>query len=833
MTRYYLSKLTIEGFRGINNEGDPFEITFKPGVVNSVFAYNGAGKSSISEALCYAIRGTIPKLSELQVQERADEYFANKFHSKGVAIIELELQPDDPVSEQVIVRVQRTQSGKRIVTSPSGHANPEAFLASLDEDFTLLDYRRFTRFIDDTPLVRGRSFSTLLGVSNYADFQQTLQMVSDSRVLDNDLELSVLQTEAKAKQDAADAIFRTLASSYKSLIGDQIAGSSEMDACCEKVLAALRGIDLVAPHIGQLEPGEIDFEAIKKAIADAEGGPKRDELANVLKDISELEGLTVGEPDITNSEVAALQGLAEERQIHLDATKGELYHQLHNAAKKLLDADEWSLDTICPLCESEITIDLLDFVNSQLTKYKSVQEKSSELQDAWARSSWTGQLVAMENSKILNIAKNNRLSANFHTRVVKGELSRSDIDYAFTKFNEYEDKRKTSLEALKLRKSVLETELPPSLVQLTHQVEYGRQFCQSIGEFREKTTQAVEALTKHQVRNRWKTFIVKATNAFALAETSLSKKKITAIDSNYKEMFKRVTSSSDIEPDLQRSDQRQALSVQLSNFYGHSGLSAQALLSESYRNALAISVFLSAAMNHTGVPRFVVLDDVTSSFDAGHQWKLMEEIRLRMQQPRVTNGLQFILLSHDGLLEKYFDSLGNTADWHHQRLLGSPPMGAIMTQAQDADRLKGSAYRLLSAGQVAEAAPLVRQYLEYKLMQVITKVSIPVPLDFAMKDHNKMVSNCLSAITDAIELNKKASILVLDNKQQDDLKNILIPCLVGNWISHYETASAVAIAPPVLQSVLIAIDAFTECFRYDDPTGGGNTRKWYRSLSKR
>lgn len=75
--------------------------------------------------------------------------------------------------------------------------------------------------------------------------------------------------------------------------------------------------------------------------------------------------------------------------------------------------------------------------------------------------------------------------------------------------------------------------------------------------------------------------------------------------------------------------------------------------------------------------------------------------------------------------------------------------------------------------------------------------------------------------------------MVLDNKQQDDLKNILIPCLVGNWISHYETASAVAIAPPVLQSVLIAIDAFTECFRYDDPTGGGNTRKWYRSLSKR
>ena len=160
-------------------------------------------------------------------------------------------------------------------------------------------------------------------------------------------------------------------------------------------------------------------------------------------------------------------------------------------------------------------------------------------------------------------------------------------------------------------------------------------------------------------------------------------------------------------------------------------------------------------MKHSGVPRFVVLDDVTSSFDAGHQYFLMELIRTKLQQPQKADGLQFIILSHDGLLEKYFDRLGGTADWHHNKLQGSPPMGAILSQTQGADRLKNTISTLLSAGQISQAEPLIRQYLEFKLQQIIRRVDIPVPIDFAIKDTNRMVSNCLDAITSAVDLHKK------------------------------------------------------------------------------
>src|SRR3546814_9486818 len=103
----------------------------------------------------------------------------------------------------------------------------------------------------------------------------------------------------------------------------------------------------------------------------------------------------------------------------------------------------------------------------------------------------------------------------------------------------------------------------------------------------------------------------------------------------------------DVVPELQRADGREDLHVQLSDFHGQRRLSARALLSESYRNALAIAVFLAAAAKHSGVPRFVVLDDVTSSFDAGHQYFLMELIRTKLQQPKNAKGLQFIIRSEE------------------------------------------------------------------------------------------------------------------------------------------------------------------------------------------
>ena len=62
MSGWFLTEIAIEGFRGINNQGDPLVLKFKTDNVNSVFATNGMGKSSIFDSLTYAFTGSIPKL---------------------------------------------------------------------------------------------------------------------------------------------------------------------------------------------------------------------------------------------------------------------------------------------------------------------------------------------------------------------------------------------------------------------------------------------------------------------------------------------------------------------------------------------------------------------------------------------------------------------------------------------------------------------------------------------------------------------------------------------------------------------------------------------------
>ena len=77
MKRCFLTKLSIEGFRGINNEGQPLELAFSSDKVNSFYALNGLGKSSIYDALSYAIFDRIPKLDKLEQSENAETYINN------------------------------------------------------------------------------------------------------------------------------------------------------------------------------------------------------------------------------------------------------------------------------------------------------------------------------------------------------------------------------------------------------------------------------------------------------------------------------------------------------------------------------------------------------------------------------------------------------------------------------------------------------------------------------------------------------------------------------------------------------------------------------------
>jgi len=272
MPRYFLTGLKVEGFRGINNEGDPLAIKFKKEKINSIFAVNGVGKSSLFDAIHYAITGGLPKLDNLHQVERSQDYYINRFHTQTKGTIELLFQSDEATPQAHTVIVERLEDGTRNVASPSGHPDPEALLAGLNSSFALLDYHTFNNFISNSPLERGRSFSTLLGLDVYSDFRQAIKAIADTRALNTDLNIPVLEARAKLQNDSASAALVKTGNVYKVILGKDMGEADKLEDYSLEILQSLKQVKLIESDVAVASLGNVDFGQIVKTIKAAEGG---------------------------------------------------------------------------------------------------------------------------------------------------------------------------------------------------------------------------------------------------------------------------------------------------------------------------------------------------------------------------------------------------------------------------------------------------------------------------------------------------------------------------------------------------------------------------------
>ncbi|QND60163.1 hypothetical protein [Mesorhizobium huakuii] len=327
---------------------------------------------------------------------------------------------------------------------------------------------------------------------------------------------------------------------------------------------------------------------------------------------------------------------------------------------------------------------------------------------------------------------------------------------------------------------------------------------------------------------RVKTFLDKASSDFAAAETAISKARLSAVEPVFKANFGEM-SFLGVTPAVSKRASSEDLQIRLADFYGLTDLSPQALLSESYRNAFAIALYLAAASLYGGTPKFLVLDDVTSSFDAGHQLFLVELLRKSFARPGNPNGLQVIILSHDTMLEKLFNKHSTSGIWWHQRLEGMPQF-AVLPQTGAVNKVRDHTISMLQAGQADFAKEGVRQYLEYRLSELISKLRIPVPVDVAFNDNRQLASEFLNAIDAAVKLHKAANSLVLDPIQQTGL-NTNMATIVGNFLSHWGTGQTLSFTAPALLGVMNAIDQYCDCFKFE-PTPGA-AKAFYKTLQDR
>jgi hypothetical protein len=830
MTRYYLSELSIEGFRGINNAGDPLTIKLLPNAVNSIHAPNGVGKTSIFEAIHYAIFGEVPRLIGLQAAEQPETYINNRFHH-GDATVAITFAADDG-APNVKIMVRRTAAGVRSASSPTGHADPEGFLRSLREDFVLVDYRKFSHFIDDTALVRGRSFAALVGLSRYSSLRRALEGAKHTQSLNTDFEMKVVETEIKAGEQQLSDYARLALAAYTDVTSQTAADLADIPGLCANVTGALRGIDLLKASLGTADIRTADFDALDKAVEAAEGGPLRQQHATLTARVAALKELAAG-PNEDTERTSLLAAVAERDDALLKAGSS-LLRELYQSASAVVADEAWTDPYLCPVCDTTTPHRLDDHIAGKLAAYSHVDELNTQLGAAVIAAASVARLGKLETSAHLAVVMAERRHATLVTAASKNTLTTTFLQEVLGALDSYEAKRKLLLGQSEVALASLEKQLPPSLVAVTRVLGASKRFRDAVNNHKTTTDTLTESRRRLELRQSWRSFIGKAADVFSRAEAALATRRITEIETEYQNFFKDlVRGGPDVQPTLARTQTTEQVELLLADFHGLTGISARAVLSESYRNAVAASIFLAAAIKHRGTSRFMILDDITSSFDAGHQFSLMEGIRCKLQQPTNPDGLQFIILSHDVALEKYFDTLNSTPDWRHQKLQGMPPVGRVMISAQEADRLKTAALGHLNAGQIDIGSVLVRQYLEYKLGQTITRLRVPVPPDYATRGDRRTLSTYLAAIMGAVQLFQKAGICVLSAQQVTDLTSRHGPAIIANFVSHYETSAGTPFNAYALIGVLQSVDDLANCFTYQDTTQTPPVNKLYQRLDRR
>ena len=506
--RYYLSKISIEGFRGIQNEGAPLEINFSIDCVNSVYASNGFGKTSVFEAIQYVIFGTLPRLKDLENYEKGDSSYANKFHSLGISTIILELQPDDG-SLKIAVQVVRAPNGTRTVTSPTGHPNPEELLKSLQEDFTLIDYKRFAKFIDDSALQRGRSFSSLLGLSKFAKLRQAVDKVAETRSLDNALQSSVLTSTPSSKEGLFGTASTKIKESFKKLTNLDVTDLDDQPTIVSQATEALKQVAIMTPLIGTGTIMDLKFKDCRDAIAKEEGGEDKKTYILLTPRITSLD------------EIAPALNEAEEKQELLNLVKlcdtavaevgGPNLQGLFSSVASIIGTPEWPSETHCEVCGSDTPHSIKDHLNASIAKYENLKTCSTNLSTYITNSEWLKRLRKLEASKELKLEDTEKVAHTIDNLCKSHKFNEERLAEFVKHQKALETKRLALLKELNEAKTELEKKLPPSLVTLTSQIEAAEALKEALENYTTLKT-AIKLLRRQNViRERWKSFIKMAT----------------------------------------------------------------------------------------------------------------------------------------------------------------------------------------------------------------------------------------------------------------------------------------------------------------------------------
>lgn len=741
-----IKSIAIKGFRGVKNQ------IVLPLSERSALFYgdNGTGKSSIADAIEWFYRDDIEHLSSKEIDKTALRNF--NLSELDTASVELTFTTASFHSDKQL-SIKREK-----ITTGFTNLSPEFqnYLGESGKENLLLRYRNLEKFISGSKGEKLKYLSEIIGYGEVTKVKDAIRKTFNS--LKNEIRSRGFENQIAQQQ-------KTLLDQ----LGAVIYSESQL---FEHLNQTIKPLDL-GLTISSFKDIELFVEKVKRS-SDTK---VINELAFLQRCGNTLKDLKEGTKAIHTEYIA----YHDEFKILFDDVeniKQVLLLELLNIGKAVMARKTFDQDN-CPLClqpqdKEELMISIesrmaeISSSSEKLKTYEKVKESIRLILDQW-----TKRLDLLLND--LQISSNEYVSIKSGIGLLKeklvsyqAEVSLKILAGRMAKMNDdlrFQDDDFSFEKDINDRSAILKKQLPKdSSADVRVKIEFARSAFLSIQKL--NSEREVLQRQKDSIEIVYSEFVKKQKEGL---ETFLS-----TFSSEINEYYQFMNPGEEFEDlkiiPIQEDDELKGITVQF-KFNGTEVSPPQKFFSESHLNCYGIAFFLASVKAFNSVNKFIVLDDVISSFDSNHRKRFADLLFEKF------SDYQIILLTHETEWFFYVRELAKRKSWHIHEIKWSESDGAHLEPSPN--ELRELIVYQIENSQEAQLGNSLRRYLENVLKNICFNLEAKTSFRFNDLNEKRMADELLNELKSLIS--KKSKEL---KAQFGVIERVANSNVLGNLLSH-------------------------------------------------
>jgi len=738
-----IKSVSINGLRGIKQQ---IKLSLNE---KSILLYgdNGTGKSSITDAFEWFYYDKVAHLSGEEIGRDGKEALRNTYlDDNDTASIRIDFSSIALSSEKSL----NIKKDKLI----SGNSNTDdaftQYINSSQQENLILRYQNLRDFVDYRKTDKLKYFSDIIGFSEVTRIKDVIKK-------------SFNAIKSEIKNGGYENQIQTQQSTLLSNIGANIYSETQLfDKLNELIKPLNTGI-----NISQFKDIDILIEKIKKPADN--------------KIIENLNFLQKGCDILTNTQkdIALIndQYLKYSKEFNIifddvESIKQKIFEELLVTGKQLVSQKYYS-ENKCPLClqdkqkqellsEIDGRLKVIQVSKQKLTAFEKTQTDTKQLFETKIK-----QVDSILSEKLINEETNKELKK-------KIEETKSKLSVLVLEVNAkiLAGKRIRPIDEIKLTNSdfdfipnltkqiaaILESQKKDNTSDIRVKVEFAKNSFNQIKQLQSEL----------QKLNKQKDCIEIIYNAFAKKQKEGLESFLNNFSSTINEYYQFMNRDEAFEDlkiiPIEDNDELKGITIQF-KFNGKEVTPLQKYFSESHLNCYGLAFFLASVDAFNKENKFIVLDDIISSFDTNHRKRFADLLFEKFSEH------QIILLTHESEWYEYIRAVAKNKGWLLNKINWVDGIGTHLEESPLDIR-----ERLVNNIKINNETNLgndIRIYLESFLKQVCYNLEVKVSYLPNETNEKRMAPELLNALKSKIDKYSKPLVERTSNSN-----------IIGNLLSH-------------------------------------------------